>query len=328
MQDPGTTQEVTAGERSGRGDPQLSVILVTDGLELVGEVLTHLQAQTTRDEIELVLVTPRGSVDGNVSQELEGFHSARVINADTRASAPAARAAGIAAARAPVIVMSETHCFPAPNWGQALIEAHRGPWAAVGPEIDNENPDRPGSWANLFVDYATWIAPASRGPAEDLPGHNSSYKRDLLLAYGEELPRMLESESILHWDLRSQGHRLYTETRAKVRHRNITRVMPALVEHFHNGRCFGGLRARNWHPLRRALYVAASPLVPVIRLRRILREARRSNRPDILPGALPMMVSSLLAHAAGELTGYAIGSGEAARAMVTYELDRNTYVEP
>jgi glycosyl transferase family 2 len=327
VQDVGATQEVTAAERRGGGDPELSVILVTDGLDLARETLAHLRAQTVSSGIELILVTPSGSIDKEVRDGLDGFHSVKLIDSDSRASTAAARAAGVAAARAQVVAMAETHCFPLPDWAEVLIAAHQGPWAAVGPEIHNDNPQRPGSWGNLFVDYAAWIAPATEGPAEDLPGHNSSYKRSLLLEYGSELGRLFESESILHWDLRSRGHRLYMETRAKVRHRNMTQPIPALVEHFHAGRCFGALRARNWHPVRRALYVAASPLIPLIRLRRIVREVRRKND-DILPGALPMMIVSLLAHAAGELTGYATGTGEGARGMSKYELDKTTYAQP
>jgi hypothetical protein len=317
--------EVSTAEQGGDDRPELSVILVTDGLEPARETLAHLRAQTARDRTEVVIVTRGASLDGG-GAELNGFHSVSVIDGDDRATAAAARAAGIAAARAPVVAMAETHCFAEPEWADALIAAHRGPWAAVGPEIDNENPDRPASWANLFVDYAAWVAPLTGGPAEDLPGHNSSYKRSLLLEYGDELGRLLESESIMHWDLRSRGHRLYTEAGAKVRHRNITRPLPALVEHFYNGRCFGGLRARGWHPARRAAYAAAFPLIPALRLARIARHVRRIARIDLLPRALPMMLSSLVAHAAGEATGYVVGTGGAARRMAPYELHRNRYV--
>jgi hypothetical protein len=309
----------------GRDGPELAVILATDGLEPARDTIGHLREQTARDRVELVLVTPPGSVDGDAGGDLDGFHSVSVVEWDTPGSAAAARAAGVSAARAPVVAMAETHCFPDPGWADALIAAHRGPWAAVGPEIANENPDRMSSWANLYVDYAAWVAP-TRGPADDLPGHNSSYKRALLLEYGGELGRLLESESIMHWDLRSRGHRLFVEPEARVRHRNITKTRDALVEHFYNGRCFGGLRSRHWPVARRALYAAASPLIPAIRLARIIRRLRRTGRGNILPGALPMIVACLVVHAAGELTGYATGSGDAARRMAPYELHRNRYV--
>jgi hypothetical protein len=303
------------------------VILVTDGIELVRETLAHLREQSARDRIEVVIATPGGSLDGAGADELSGFHSVSVIDSESRESTPVARAEAVAAAHAPVVAMAETHCFPQPEWAEALIAAHRGPWAAVGPEIDNDNPERPASWANLYVDYASWLSPATSGPVDDLPGHNTSYKRELLLGYGAELPQLLLSESVLHWDLRSHGHGLYQEARARVRHRNINRPVPALIEHFHNGRCFGAARSRKWHPARRALYVAASPLIPAIRLRRILRDIRRTNRGYILPRALPMMLASLFTHAIGEMSGYATGAGKAPEGMAKYELDRDVFVE-
>ncbi len=302
------------------------MILATDGLELAEEVLAHLGAQTAAGRIELVLVTPRASVEPTAIEGLTGFHSVRVVEAETRRSLASARAAGVAAAAAPVVAFSETHCFPAPDWAELLIEAHRGPWAAVGAEFENDNPGRAASWANLYVDYGPWVAPARPGPAPDIPGHNSSYKRSLLLEYGDALPELLEAESIIHWDLRAQGQRLYLEPRAKLRHRNITRFPPFVVEHFLNGRCFGAVRSRNWHPARRALYACAVPLVPVVRLRRLLRDVRRSERRrEFMPRALPMMFASLLAHALGELTAYAIGPGQAASDLSSYELDRDLY---
>jgi len=303
------------------------VILAADSYEIAAETLGHLGRQTARERIEVVLAGPAENFPGEPPAGCERLHSLRVADADPRSSAPVARAAGIRAARAPVVAFSETHCFPEPDWAEALIAAHRGPWAAVSPEIHNENPGSIASWGHYFVDYAPWAAPLESEERTDLPGHNSSYKRELLLAYGDRLPQLLECESIMHWDLREHGHRLYTEAAAKVHHRNITKLGSAAIEHFHNGRCFGGLRARGWNPIRRLLYAAGSPLIPAIRLRRTLRDIRRTGHEEILPRALPMIVSSLITHALGEMTGYLIGTGGAAREMSKYELDRDLYVD-
>jgi hypothetical protein len=308
--------------------PELSVLLVTDGLDLAAEVLTHLRAQTACERIELVLATTDRDLDADGRAELEGFHSVRVLGRRPGTPTPAGRAACLRAAAAPVVAMAETHCFPEPDWAEALIAAHRGPWAAVGPEILNENPECPASWANIYVDYAPWLDPAAGGPAADLPGHNSSYKRSLLLGFEEdELGELLEAESILHRELRARGHRLYVEPRARIHHRNITRLLPSMVEHFQNGHCFGGHRAAGWHPARRALYAAATPLIPLIRLRRIVRRLGQADRLGLLPGMLPILASSLVAHAAGELTGYLAGPGTSAARMAPYELERDRYAE-
>jgi hypothetical protein len=305
--------------------PDLSIILATDGAEPAAEVLGYLCAQTAVDRCELVIATPAGELDREEIPDLGAFHSVQVIDSDPRIATAIARATAIEVANAPVVVLAETHCFPEPEWAEALIDAHRGPWAGVGPVFLNDNPNTV-SWANLLVDYSQWLAPIRGGEASDLPGHNSSYKRELLLEYGNELVRCLEAESIMHIDLRAKGHRLYIEPRARVRHRNITAVMPAAVEHFHNGRAFGGGRCSEWGIPRRAFYAAASPLIPLLRMGRIIRRVRRRGRSELLPGIVPWTMLTLIAHALGEFLGYLTGAGEAAHGMSRFELYRDRYV--
>src|SRR5437588_133855 len=81
---------------------------------------------------------------------------------------------------------------------QALLAAHRGPWAAVGPVVRNANPSTSVSWADFLIGYGPWCDPAPAGDLDHLPGHNSSYKRAILLDYGSELEGLLEAESVLH----------------------------------------------------------------------------------------------------------------------------------
>src|SRR5205085_1676043 len=103
---------------------------------------------------------------------------------------------------------TETHAFPDPDWASGLIEAHaRERCAAIGPVVVNANP-RPLSWANLFTDYGPLLAGghAEAHEVADVAGHNSSYRRDLLLGYGGELAGMLALETFLHDDVRQGGH--------------------------------------------------------------------------------------------------------------------------
>lgn len=65
------------------------------------------------------------------------------------------------------------------------------------------------SWADLFIGYSPWLAPSSSREAEFLPGHNTSYKRAVLLEYGDQLDSMMQAETVLHWNLRSKGHHLF-----------------------------------------------------------------------------------------------------------------------
>ena len=113
---------------------------------------------------------------------------------------------------------------------------------------------------------------------DDLPGHNSSYKRALLLDYGPELESMLDAEWILHRDLRRRGYALYLEPAAMSRHVSPSRLVPSLVQWFHYSRGFATSRSRGWPGARRALYAAGSPLIVLVRLRGVIAAMRRTGQ--------------------------------------------------
>ena len=317
----GRSREIGVDNSARDGEPELSVLLVTETIELARETFSHLAAQSAAGKIELVLAIPGGTLDEQSVPELQGLHSVRALDWDPEHATAEGRAAAVPEASAPIVVFAETHCFPQPGWAEALIDAHRGPWPAVGPAVENDNPDSAASWGNFLPDYGPWIPPVSEGDAGDLPGHNSSYKRSVLLGYGSVLGTMLEVEWSLHRDLRSKGHRICLEPRAIVRHRNITHPRSSVAERFHGGRSFGAARARDWSTARRILYVAASPLVPIVRMARILRLQRRKRIRNLPRGTFPMTALVLAANATGEAIGYLRGTGRSLVETSRYEVN-------
>ncbi len=308
--------------------PALSVILVTpDRYETIRETIRHLRAQTVKDKLEIVIVAPSlQRLDINKS-ELNEFLSFRVVESGSIKHFANARATGVHEARAPVVVFVEDHSFPGTTWAEALIKAHRQPWAAVGPVICNANPGSLMSWTNLLIEYGPWLDPTEAGMVDHLPGHNSSYKRKILLDYGPALEVMLEAESILHWDLRAKGHQLCLEPAAKTYHLNFSSVVPSIGLRFNVGRLFGSTRSRNWSFLRRFLYVTGAPLIPFVRLSRLWRELRRPGRPKrLMPHILPMVVAALVVDGFGEMIGYALGMGKAGENISIMESHRYHYL--
>ena len=302
--------------------PELSVVLAADRLSTVRRTLRHLREQSARERIELVLVGPSTAELALDAADGEAFWSVEVVESGLD-SIVHARAAAIRSAGAPIVVLAETHSFPDPNWAASLIAAHRGPWAAVGPAIANANPDSLISWVNLFLDYGQWVDAPTSGLVTDLPGHNSAYKRALLLAYGDELETMLRSEFFLFADLRAKGHELYLETAARTAHLNVSLPRAWLPERFIAGRVFAAARAETWTTARRVAYCAGAPLIPFVRLRRTLRHIGRAGRTrELLPQILPLLGMALFASAAGEFWGYAFGVGDAAQTYHKGELHR------
>jgi hypothetical protein len=309
--------------------PAMSVVVVTpDNYQTVRKTMRHLRAQKIRDRIEIVLVAPSADELGADEKELSEFQGFSVVAVGDMRSTARARAAGVRAARAPIVAFAEDHAFPAPGWAEALIDAHQEDYAAVGPVMANANPGSLTSWANLLVEYGPWLEPRAGGEVEHLPGHNGSYKRDVLLEYGERLEEMLDAESILQWDLRASGHRLYLEPKARTFHENFTAPLSSVVLRFHGGRLFASSRARHWSITRRILFTCASPLIPPVRFFRLVRELGREGRPrHLLPRLAPMLFTALVFDGAGEMIGYAFGAGRAMAILSDMEFHRQRYMK-
>lgn len=304
--------------------PVLSVVLATPGdYEMIRRTIGFLRAQTVVDRLELVVVVP--STITLDHDELEGFSNVEVVAAGSFGSCGSANAAGVRAAHAPVVALAEDHAFPDPDWAEVLIEAHEHGWAAVGPAVRNGNPRTRMSRADMLIGYGPWIEPVSGGEVDFLPGHNTSYKRSLLLDYGEDLDTIMEAETILHWRLRAAGHRLLLEPRARIAHLNFAQCIPFTQIHFNGGRIFATTRARHqrWSALDRWLFALGTPLVPFVRLWRIVR-----NHPRASLAVLPSLVYGLMMDAVGQFCGCLLGAGDARAKLSQYEFDRVRYVEP
>ena len=304
---------------------ELSVILATDTFETIRDTVAHLGAQTARERVELIVVAPPSC---GLELDADSFASVRVVEADgDLLDVARLRAAGVRAAEAPVVLFAETHSFPEPTSLVALIEAHRGAWAGVGQAVGNGNPRTTLSWTNQYLDYGPWTEPCAGGPVDAIPTHNGSFKRDVLLASGERLPELLRYSDAIAELIRARGERCYLEPRAKTFHVNVSRPGSWLVERLAAGRAYAGVRREGWPAWRRAAYAVGSPLIPLVRARRVVRDIRRTGRADeLVPRILPALAVGLVLSALGELTGYALGPGQAQRRIGEMELHRRAHV--
>ncbi len=309
----------------------MSVIIVTpDSYDTIRKTIEHLRTQTVRERLEIVIVAPSAERLGLVESEMKDFLQFCVIEVGEIRSTGGAIAAGVRKACAPIVTYVEEHAYPEPAWAEVLISAHRTSWTAVGAVLYNANPESMISWAIFFTDFGPWIEQPLAVETHGLAPHQTSYKRSVLLEYRTELEAMLEVESILHRDLISKGHRLYLEPSAKVSHLNPSLLSSYLAAEFYGGRMFGAARVRyeNWSIWRRLLYIGGIPLIPIIRLRRVLSEIRRSGlKINLLPYLLPALITGLVSHSLGELTAYIFGAGDAPRRRLSFELSRHSHIK-
>lgn len=316
-----------APDRAQDNTPLLSVILATPaGYRTIRKTVSHLRSQTVCGLLELVLVAPSQALPDLETEELSGFARYQVVEIEKFQSIGQANAAGIRQATAPIVALAEDHCFPDPQWAENLIAAHKGPWAAVGPGVRNANPNTAVSWADLFIGYGPWLTPAPSREAEFLPGHNTSYKREILLGYGDQLDAMMEAETVLHWDLREKGHRLHMESTASVAHTNFSLWSSWIPAQFYNGRLFAGARAREKPLPWRIMFALGSPLIPIVRLWRIRAGLPSKDLKLRFLSCLHALMIGLAIDGMGQMVGYALGTGNALDKVAKFEVDRFKHI--
>jgi len=307
----------------------LSAIVITpDSLATVSRTLSCLRSQTVAGELEVVFVGPGGAIrEAEARGAARGFGAFRPVIIDSLRLTTHARAEGVRAAASPVVALTEDHSWPDAGWAEALLRAHRDGCTVAGPAVVNANPRSVLSWANFLVEYSEWMAPCTTTDVAHLPGHNSSYVRDALVALGPDLARHLEAESLLHWRMRNEGKRLAVAPEAVTRHLNFSQIWPSVRVRINSGRLFAGMRRLPWAWWRRLAYAGGSPLIPVVRFARILHRVRQPGRSALVPWlACPIALALLTIDAAGECLGYLFGPGRSAEHISSIDFHREAFL--
>lgn len=305
----------------------MSVVLAASGgYPAVRRTVRRLNNQSAAGRMELIVVGFDGPME-IPPEDVASFAAVQGKLLDEVVGVGTANAEGVRMARAAIVAFGEDHCFPEPGWGEALLEAHRSTHAVVAPVFRNANPASIVSWCDFLIGYGPWMEPAEGGLRPYLPGHNSSYKRDELLAYGDRLEEMLGAETVLHYDLARRGRTLHLEPRAQVSHVNFSRFGDWLPVSFHSGRVFAASRGADWTLHKRLFYAAASPLIPPVRLVRVIQQMGAPGRPaGLLARCLPCLAIGLFMDGLGQFAGYVAGAGMSSSALTKYEYNRDRFI--
>ena len=305
---------------------RISVIVLVDHYATIRRVAEHLCAQTVAKDIELVIACPRATEFDVPAAVAHTLARVTVVEIPLLPMGPA-RAAAVKAASAPIVVLGETHAFPARDWAERLVGALEGPWEAVAPGLENGNPDTARSWSAFLMDYGRYLAELTVGEIDEPPAYNAAWKREALLGFDDRMPLMLEPGAPLHTELAGTGAHFYREPNARVAHLNVARPVAAwAAERYWGGRLFGARRSREWSLPRRLVYFSGSVLVPLIRFVRTRTAASLAGRGRDLPaGTLAAVAGGSLLWGFGEALGYVAGEGRAEARMLEYELHKERY---
>ena len=310
--------------------PKASIILVASGgVRSIARIMQRIRAQTIAPNLEVVISGRSECVAELGEIPKEELADIRVVTGDFSTSARA-RTSAIKEARGPFVIFAEDHAFPrGDDWAERLISHLSASYSGAGPVMRNDNPETGLSWANLIVEYGEWLDAESPKSVNAIPGHNSAYRRDALLDYGDALGDMLEAEWVMHADMRDRGMALLLDPNVEVEHVNFSRLDRTLKLQFFAGWMFAASRAADWGIARRILYALSFPAIPLVRLVRCIIRCRRSTYAKRELGrAMPFMALLLCASAAGEALGYAFGDCGRRRNLSRLEYERWRNVLP
>ena len=304
---------------------ELSVLLPTDSFETVEKILACLRAQPRAGRLEIVLVAPTGAGLEDGDARVHGFAGVRVIEVADVAALPAGAGPGAAGRERAAGAVRRDARVPE---RRVPRQARGGACRALARGGAGDRQREPGQPDELGL-APDGLRPLGRGRrraarSRTCPGHNSVYKRDLLLAL-DDLDELMTADTIMHAELRARGHELYLEPAARVDHLNVSQLRWALVERFESGRTFAGMRSRGWALPHRLAYALGSPLIPLVRFRRIRLSLRRCRDAPSMLRLGPALALALGVSAFGEFVGYLLGRGKTDH-LYDMELHKVRYV--
>ncbi len=293
-------------------DPILSAILIVgDQRERPAHALASILSQSIIDKMEVLIFDL--TLDDVPPLPGSDHPSVRVIRVGPGGTAGKVRAESVRQARAPIVAFLEEHAWAFPGWAEGIVKAHQEPWAAVGVEFHVGNTGLGLADAASLSYYPLWSPPAVGGESESLPSHDTTYKRDILLSYGDQLEMLIFPEVLLHWKLRQDGYILWIDPDIKIKHYYETELGVILRGCFIAGRVFIVHRPLifHWPWWKRIARFVISPLLPFRRLWQIYQIVR-TKRPDRLAMFWRSIFALLLffgAGVAGEMVGTLFGKG-------------------
>ena len=163
----------------------------------------------------------------------------------------------------------EDHGTVAPNWAATVLQAHQGPWGAVGGAVENGKNGWV-NWAVYFCEYTSYMNPVAEGETHDLPGNNIAYKRPHLLRHAAALEEG-RWESWINDRLRADGVPLASTGAMVVHHIKPFRLGYFLVQRFHFARSYAGMRRGDQSLAQRLIYGFGSLALPVLLTARVVR---------------------------------------------------------
>jgi glycosyltransferase involved in cell wall biosynthesis len=244
--------------------------------------LRGLHAQDLAEPFEVIVVASGGDATRDIVRR--AFPGVVLIDARGRLSPGAGRNLGVAAARAQVIAFLPADCVPEVDWLRRRLRAHRRGHQLVGGFVDVAIPSTLAGWAQYFAKFWGMLRlERARGLGRG-PIFHLSYTRSLLDAFGPFPQDCVAGEdTAFNHLLVAAGHRVWFDSRIRIRHLNSRRWADVLTGQREQGAatgalCRDGAVARYYAPSAQG-----GPLTPLVLLGRALATVGRHRRDLLMP---------------------------------------------
>jgi hypothetical protein len=237
----------------------------------------------------------------------KAFPEARMVANEGQRSPLELAARAVKESTGELVLLTEDHCVPAPNWVRTMLDAQRDGRAVVGGRVETYPDASATDWAFYFVDFFRYCAPVKEGPSPTLTVCNVAYRRDQL----EEVRDLWEVfflETVINDALRERFGELWLEPASEVTMGRHATLADAIYERYAFGRLFSCMRIKFISPARRIYYAIFAPTLPLILFGRMARVAMRSSRIAVpFLRSLGPLILMILWWSWGEWQGYLTG---------------------
>jgi glycosyltransferase involved in cell wall biosynthesis len=297
-----------AGRSARESVPHISVVVASNrSRALLDDCLTALLDQCERAQAELIVA--RDDDEEGLESIALAYPTVRVVPVKRGASIPELRGAGMREATGDIVMLTEDHCVPGPQWVEELCLGVDQVADIAGGGMDNAQRKRAIDWAAYFSEYGLFATTRSdTGEGMQLTGANVAYRRSIV----EDVIGWAsagEWENVAHERLRARGSSLHFVDSAPVYQNKTYEFWDFCRDRYEHGRDYARTRLVEEQHARRWLLTAVTPLLPLVIVTRVARAAAPTRWGAFLR-ALPATLAFVSAWSVGEAVGYLRGPAE------------------
>jgi glycosyltransferase involved in cell wall biosynthesis len=286
--------------------PAVSVIVpALNSARTIERCMQAVAVQHTDHRFEVLVV--HSGEDDTCARAERALPGTRTVQLPRRALAATARNAGVCAARADVFAFLDSDAYPTPEWIEAVVAASRTGYDLVCGAIGNANPDSHVSRAEQLLMFSEFLRESPERPIWFALSGNLVLTRQTYERFGPFVEVRASEDILYSGGVVAKGGRILFFPRLHVLHDNRQSLRPYLRNQVLLGQytAMARRRVRFADSSSRALFLAALPLSPLVKLAKVVWRLRRWAPGELttLMREAPLVLLGVLAHGTGQARG-------------------------